>query len=679
MAIANKIQIGRGRLSSRLQDTEHPILPGELFEATYRESPLNVESGIIYDGVTGAKIASVEVGDAFIGVGERKITKIGTGNVLHIVGNFDSKKAFNAICDLSQTADTTNGAIYAYSPAVEKSVITVTIDGREEVLCSGDMVIFLNGEPAYKISNCATADSTLFDATQAPNIQEAIDDSEYISSGIDVNYVDGAIYYLDHNKFQFGGKGIASGNQTYKYTKYPDVGGGTFLTSGELSIENIDSWVTKDGNFFQITGFAIPDKKYYLVTNVNSNQEITGYERLYKNDLLFVGFNGRVSVVHTGASNAEDVEYKKEVSRGNAFAEASFTDKDSQIATAKDALDNLFETKADLVNGKIPTSELPETVLGSLQYKGTTSNPDGCIKLKNNGDYVIWNGEDTPVNSLIVALRENIFDENVKVSYNAETTQLVRKGDWIVVDEAENSDNDEGTATVVKKISIIDHTEGFTQFAAKNSNGDTETGTKSATIEGSIRNGTSLPEVEIEAQEADGSLVATLKTPNAVLYDPDTFTINTILVGGANGVAQSSPLQFSDDYTYLYATCLESIYVPIGRIHFDHDDNRVMLYREKFAYLSDVKNLVIGDNDYHAKFITDEVGNKKLVSSNLKDVDDGIRLTGGATIVNSLKDWEGTSSESADKVPVNASVQKLPTQSGTLLNTSSIIDGGVWL
>lgn len=54
-------------------------------------------------------------------------------------------------------------------------------------------------------------------------------------------------------------------------------------------------------------------------------------------------------------------------------------------AYTKEQVDGLLDTKADLVDGKIPTNQLPDSIIGGMKYMGTWSAKDNDPQL-NNGD-----------------------------------------------------------------------------------------------------------------------------------------------------------------------------------------------------------------------------------------------------------------------------------------------------
>jgi hypothetical protein len=54
-------------------------------------------------------------------------------------------------------------------------------------------------------------------------------------------------------------------------------------------------------------------------------------------------------------------------------------------AYTKEQVDGLLDTKADLIDGKIPTNQLPDSIIGGMKYMGTWSAKDNDPQL-NNGD-----------------------------------------------------------------------------------------------------------------------------------------------------------------------------------------------------------------------------------------------------------------------------------------------------
>ena len=80
---------------------------------------------------------------------------------------------------------------------------------------------------------------------------------------------------------------------------------------------------------------------------------------------------------------------------GNALSDISPTDTvDVALGKLEYKLSQLpdMSTKADLVGGKVPVSQLPDTVTGSLEYKGTWDADTNTPDISNNpdkGDYYV--------------------------------------------------------------------------------------------------------------------------------------------------------------------------------------------------------------------------------------------------------------------------------------------------
>ena len=257
--------------------------------------------------------------------------------------------------------------------------------------------------------------------------------------------------------------------------------------------------------------------------------------------------NYKLKVFHGGASDAEDILYiidtNKEY-RGDLIASEAHKSDDGKIHTIKEAFDSLYRTKADLVGGKIITSQLPDTILGALQFKGQIAKANVSLDaLPDKGDYFIYTGVDTPLSGSSTLSIENVETGDiyeVNIEYNIESTNKLRKGDWIVFTDVSNG--------IVKRVDLIDHSEGYTFFATTNTDGETTTNDKSTTLKGSSReikhsfHGTDLTKtnvINLRNEDNNGTGTVVLDTENIIISGEDLE--NYIPVGvGNKGLVKSS-------------------------------------------------------------------------------------------------------------------------------------------
>jgi len=156
-------------------------------------------------------------------------------------------------------------------------------------------------------------------------------------TGVNATSVQGAITELEKEKLQYAG--------TITSAAYPasPVIGGLYILTDAFTIDLVDY---KKGDFAYYDG--------------------TDWER-----------------IPAGAATGADT----------AFDNSGVTRPDGTTVTASDvqsALADLFENKADVDgNGKVPLSQLPDTVLGGLQYKGVWDSSAAYPAAPEDGDYYV--------------------------------------------------------------------------------------------------------------------------------------------------------------------------------------------------------------------------------------------------------------------------------------------------
>ena len=138
---------------------------------------------------------------------------------------------------------------------------------------------------------------------------------------------------------------------------------------------------------------------------------------------------------HTGATNNPHGVTKAQVGLGN-VDNTSDAAKPISTATA-----NALANKADLSGGKIPTSQLPDSVLGGVQYQGTWNASTGTPTIpaassSNKGHY---------------------YRVSVAGSTNIDGIAEWKPGDWIVSNGStwDKIDNSEAVTSVAGKSGAV--------------------------------------------------------------------------------------------------------------------------------------------------------------------------------------------------------------------------------
>lgn len=146
-----------------------------------------------------------------------------------------------------------------------------------------------------------------------------------------------------------------------------------------------------NGNFYQWTGPDTPSKVVnvyipYLTSETSYGKSIT-LSNLKTGDLIKFkvgdaltggGFGAddydvSATIIRTGARNSSDIKFTgADAARASSMAEAVHDAGDDALTTVDGALKRIFQTKADVgADGKIPIDQIPDTVIGAMDYQGT--------------------------------------------------------------------------------------------------------------------------------------------------------------------------------------------------------------------------------------------------------------------------------------------------------------------
>lgn len=763
----NIIQISRGKFSQRFnKDTGRAILAGEFFEALEREKGEVIENLNILDwGIAEndadlkAQIREVSKGDLFLGIAPGKMTKIGARGAIHggeelpinpldpdtpnpdypIPPGWDDKYPPGTIIvpPGGEDFDQTPGTIYVYEGKDPALWVwghpTKAIELRYGDMLYIDKYITINNPdgttktlPDYwHINNAGgEAKSTIYESTLW-NMPETI------------NNVQEALVWVDGNKMQVGGRGVLEVTVSPD-AKYSMTIGGETVRPGNIyqitesptaeTLELLLAW--KDA---QSLGMSRVRKFDFIVVqwpdNISSD-DLNNEEK--RQAILNNVHNYTIKALQGGASNADDLEWDIEVGdhRGDIIASTDHADSDEEITNVGQALDVIFKTKADLDGrGKIYVSQLPDTVLGALQFKGQIqSNIIGVDDAPEKGDYYIYTGPDVKLSEtpkVIIQEIETSDQYSVNITYNKETTQYIRNGDWIIFSDSEWVDGDTPGSPKKQKITqvdLIDHSEGFTHLTTTSSNGALVTYDKHVNFKATKRSGVKISvgsdvseQVVIDINSTGNNGTAEFTTANVVIATEDAneseaffpvMTVgkhlsknilsvvnnNLVISDGSNIVSKDTTLIFSDA-----AVEGESVELIIpGK-------------SGTLARIEDLAEELLknGTKDYHQKIIEVEKDGeivKELGNSKLKDTDNAETFSGlgdggrypttagvktpvqireelnngksGITLING-NSKVGIGIDLKEGNP-NTSIQFIPTHSGTLINDWSVIDCGVW-
>lgn len=434
------LQIPRGDISVRMQSL--PLLQGEYF---FDVGKNEFEGAVLFIG-TGTK-------KNYEWTPEKKdggYLRVGSSSNLNIIGHITERK----LPDEPQV-----GGIYIVDEGfqVEDGVISnlytedgIGVNSHHEV-SRGDLLIY-TGSEWLKINNAGgAAFETSFYSKESNTVKGTTD-------------VQSALFALDGKKLSYGGEisfdgspfiGIPTNNRiTAEFVKF-DENNGT-PTSPEVVFrlgEENTRWSDIQGNFYSVK------KPFSLKTN-EAGPMFTKFE---EGDFLAVTLNtswkdleGETVIKKAKASNIKftkisggtrDSEkiYIGKVERSQ-YGKIVYGTEDEQITTIGPAVKSLFKTKADIdpLTNKILLSQIPDTLIGALDYQGTFTGPN--LPTKNDKKNVEQNsdpGSKTDAELVKGDYWIYIGTEKLDVTANTEVNKdplrkevddryYIRKGDWLI-------------------------------------------------------------------------------------------------------------------------------------------------------------------------------------------------------------------------------------------------------
>ena len=459
------LQIPRGDISVRMQSL--PLLQGEYF---FDVGKNEFEGAVLFIG-TGTKKNYEWTPDKKDG----GYLRVGSSSNLNIIGHITERK----LPDEPQV-----GGIYIVDESfqVEDGVISnlytedgIGVNSHHEV-SRGDLLIY-TGSEWLKINNAGgAAFETSFYSKESNTLKGTTD-------------VQSALFALDGKKLSYGGEisfdgspfiGIPTNNRIKaEFVKF-DENNGT-PTSPEVVFrlgEENTRWSDIQGNFYSVK------KPFSLKTN-EAGPMFTKFE---EGDFLAVTLNTSWKDLEgetvTKKAKASNIKFTK-ISGGTRDSEKIYIGKversqygkivygteDDKITTIGPAVKSLFKTKADIdpLTNKILLSQIPDTLIGALDYQGTFTGPN--LPTKNDKKNVEQNSDPSSKTDAELVKGDYwiyIGTEKLDITANAEVNKdplrkdadgryYIRKGDWII----RSADN---------KWDVLDNT---SEFIGITINGDT--------------------------------------------------------------------------------------------------------------------------------------------------------------------------------------------------------------
>ena len=390
------IQIARGEIAAR--ESQEKLFAGELF--------LNNVNGRTFELYVGTD-----------GIGGK--VKIGGDGVL---------TPTDSITELPENP--VEGAFYLIE---EDIFLTSPADPEKPDYRKGDYAFWstklgnTNGE-WYRINNGGgSAKETLFDREH----------TNYLAG---TTTVQEALVDVDRHKLGFGGVLNLADGLDYDNLSYSDIFGSVKV--GHYYVLDKTITVVDGANTIKFE-----EGDYLAVTS----DVLTNDAELTAADCKFVKIPG-------GTHNADKINYTaggRDDSAGTLYTDEDTNEnivKDSSIKTVKEGLDQLFKSKADIDHtGKIPLGQLPDTIIGAMEYQGTYTLPEGTTeftlpteaqKTSNDdntatlveekdlvkGDYWVYSGPRLVVDTTKVDSSTGVINSGDHLIYNGEGQK------WGVID-----------------------------------------------------------------------------------------------------------------------------------------------------------------------------------------------------------------------------------------------------
>ena len=320
---------------------------------------------------------------------------------------------------------------------------------------------------------------------------------------------------------------------------------------------------------FDSTGVNSTESIRYIDNSANIDIFPEDYVALYKN-----GSNENIFHIKLH-KNADEVEFEGWDSVNLPIDSELRNDSSNNVA---DALNALGANKADLdSNKKIPTSQIPDVLFGDLSYRASVTSlyeltnlaqnpetnesstytptkghyyiyngPDVEITKDNNGDNraerwtLTWTDNSTSQSIVLDSGSQSAGTNNIDaigpgiiLTYNEQSTQQIRKGDWLVIDEVAHDK--------ITKLSIADHSEGFTGVSVNGQSHNRTVSFVDSKLSGTLSNEDAV------TFTVNGDTI-TLNIPNAaVITDATAQNSNNIVYRDGKELKNISGLTFESN------------------------------------------------------------------------------------------------------------------------------------
>lgn len=518
-----QIQVSRGKLSVRRKQKN--LLPGELF----------------IDYTNGKKYNSPNQTYELYTYADGEIVKLGGQGVLSFIKEIEGN---------SLPTNPVTGGIYYVMEDIQIGDANKSSSGKDiPEFKKGDLAIYVGEDlnyanPDNDVSKITTrgngtyagakgwirvnngggaAYEVTFDNTntnyQAENVQEALveaDRNKLAFGGVLFKKEAASGDSTTHNTPTINTLAIAEGKNYFEISKvdlFSSIRPGYYYSVGELvSNTNIhitdgdETLVLEEGDFLVVTSDVTTNDKALEVGDV------------------------KLTKMAGGTHDAARINYTAGV-RNDSYthsADMAWEDADKNVKNVKEALDVLYKSKADLTaQGKIPLTQLPDTLLNSMEYQGTyivsddktftlptakdKAHTDEETEKKDlvQGDYFIYSGKQVDIKAL-------------ELTGDIESSEgFINSGDWLVYNGKGNKWSVVDNTSPIQSIRVMDN------YGADNKEEDVinqTTMTGEVKFQGADRNvernGTSTKISETQL-EADDHQTVTIHNVNAALISDD--------------------------------------------------------------------------------------------------------------------------------------------------------------
>lgn len=387
------------------------------------------------------------------------------------------------------------------------------------------------------------------------------------------------------------------------------------------------------------------------------------------------------SKISGGTHKSEKV--KATAGTRNTNAGSFWKDEDAAISNVQSAINVIYESKADLTkSGKIPLAELPDTVIGSMDFQGTYTLASGStFALPTSANKTSGTGTSDESEAKLVKGDYWIYSgSNVDLKTFTNVTSAegsLRSSDWLVYEGTDSNG--------VEQWSVVDNTSPITGIFANGSEleGDVD-------FVGNKRTFNTTDVVEVSTEVADSKLK--ISAPNTALI-PNATTTGKIYKEGGNKTLVDSGLSETDDTLKVVEknglslsggiTGKETLAATIKQNTAQTEDITLTLPSATgtLARVEDISDTFIkGTHFYIPRFgiKTDAAGKSTqvLADSPIEVIEHD--TTDGTTNVIGVRYHSGDITSDLVYTNTKNVTNIMPSFSGYMLNSNSIIDCGEW-